>query len=153
MDKLSPPRRCCSDTLSLVADQSVCCHGAQGNFRLTVEEGDFTDSEILVMLGENGTGKTTFIRMLAGMMRPDEVRAVVLSRHSTRSPVAAPVNSHPSSYFMLNCLHSSAGHEARLTWCCSKPRTAAGYLHVIILLIERDLFKRLVSASVRSLAM
>lgn len=45
----------------------------QGNFSMTVEEGEFTDSEIIVMLGENGTGKTTFIRMLAGMLAPDEV--------------------------------------------------------------------------------
>eukprot|EP00983_Pelagomonas_calceolata_P028371 888425-Pelagomonas_calceolata.AAC.6 len=37
-----------------------------------VEAGEFTDSEIVVMLGENGTGKTTFIRMLAGMTPPDE---------------------------------------------------------------------------------
>ena len=37
-----------------------------GNFKLTVEEGTFTDSEIIVMLGENGTGKTTFVRLLAG---------------------------------------------------------------------------------------
>jgi ATP-binding cassette subfamily E protein 1 len=36
----------------------------QGNFRLRVVEGEFTDSQIVVMLGENGTGKTTFIRML-----------------------------------------------------------------------------------------
>uniref|UniRef100_A0A7N0SX85 ABC transporter E family member 2 n=1 Tax=Kalanchoe fedtschenkoi TaxID=63787 RepID=A0A7N0SX85_KALFE len=36
----------------------------QGNFRLQVVEGEFTDSQIIVMLGENGTGKTTFIRML-----------------------------------------------------------------------------------------
>jgi ATP-binding cassette subfamily E protein 1 len=35
-----------------------------GDFKLTVMEGEFTDSQIVVMLGENGTGKTTFIRML-----------------------------------------------------------------------------------------
>jgi translation initiation factor RLI1 len=35
-----------------------------GNFKLTVMEGEFTDSQIFVMLGENGTGKTTFIKML-----------------------------------------------------------------------------------------
>ena len=28
----------------------------QGSFRLQVEAGDFTDSEFIVMLGENGTG-------------------------------------------------------------------------------------------------
>lgn len=43
-----------------------------GSFKLRIEEGSFTDSEIVVMLGENGTGKTTFIRMLAGLMKPDD---------------------------------------------------------------------------------
>lgn len=43
-----------------------------GNFKLTVEAGSFTDSEIIVMLGENGTGKTTFVRLLAGVMTPDD---------------------------------------------------------------------------------
>ncbi|KAJ3680047.1 hypothetical protein LUZ60_016325 [Juncus effusus] len=42
-------------------------------FRLSVTEGEFTDSQIVVMLGENGTGKTTFIKMLAGKLIPDTV--------------------------------------------------------------------------------
>lgn len=41
-------------------------------FILHVENGSFTDSEIIVMLGENGTGKTTFIRMMAGLLKSDE---------------------------------------------------------------------------------
>jgi len=27
-----------------------------GDFKLTIQPGDFTDSEIIVMLGQNGTG-------------------------------------------------------------------------------------------------
>jgi len=41
-------------------------------FILHVNEGSFTDSEIIVLLGENGTGKTTFVRMLAGLLKSDE---------------------------------------------------------------------------------
>ena len=41
-------------------------------FILHVDEGSFTDSEIIVLLGENGTGKTTFVRMLAGLLKSDE---------------------------------------------------------------------------------
>lgn len=42
-----------------------------GEFSLEVQGGSFTDSEIVVLLGENGTGKTTLIRMLAGNLDPD----------------------------------------------------------------------------------
>jgi len=47
-----------------------------GDFELSVRSGEFTDSEIVVMLGENGTGKTTFIRMMAGKLSPDSGDAV-----------------------------------------------------------------------------
>lgn len=40
-------------------------------FKLNIQGGAFRDAEILVMLGENGTGKTTFVRMLAGREKPD----------------------------------------------------------------------------------
>ena len=39
------------------------------SFKLAVDSGNFSDSEIIVMLGQNGTGKTTFIRMLAGLLK------------------------------------------------------------------------------------
>lgn len=46
-------------------------HKALGSFDLGIDPGTFTDSEIIVMLGENGTGKTTFIKILAGGLKPD----------------------------------------------------------------------------------
>ncbi len=45
-----------------------------GQFKLHIENGSFTNNEIIVMLGENGCGKTTFIKMLTGSKKytPDE---------------------------------------------------------------------------------
>ena len=42
-----------------------------GDFKLEILAGSFTNSEILVMLGENGVGKTTFIKLLSGHLKPD----------------------------------------------------------------------------------
>ena len=42
------------------------------DFSLTVNEGKFANSEIVVILGQNGTGKTTLIKMLAGILKPDD---------------------------------------------------------------------------------
>ena len=47
-----------------------------GDFHLTIKSGEFTDSEIIVMMGENGTGKTTFCRMLAGAEKPDGDKSI-----------------------------------------------------------------------------
>merc|ERR1712226_1262407 len=57
-----------------------------GNFHLEAETGHFSDSEILVMLGENGTGKTTFIRMMAGKLEPDSGSGVIPSLNISYKP-------------------------------------------------------------------
>jgi ATP-binding cassette subfamily E protein 1 len=51
-----------------------------GSFTLNVEEGSFTNCEIVVLLGENGTGKTTLIRLLTGDKKclPDELNFEVI---------------------------------------------------------------------------
>ena len=43
-----------------------------GPFKLTVNSGTFKPSEIVMMLGQNGTGKTTLIKLLAGILQPDD---------------------------------------------------------------------------------
>jgi ATP-binding cassette subfamily E protein 1 len=41
------------------------------SFRLEVEEGEIIAGEVVVALGPNGIGKTTFVRILAGELNPD----------------------------------------------------------------------------------
>ena len=43
----------------------------QGRFELSSEEGDIKKPEVLGVVGENGIGKTTFVKMLAGEIKTD----------------------------------------------------------------------------------
>ncbi|POS77179.1 translation initiation factor RLI1 [Diaporthe helianthi] len=61
-----------------------------GNFKLKIDSGSFTDSEIIVMMGENGTGKTTFCRMLAGALKPDGTQKVPDMRISMKPQTITP---------------------------------------------------------------
>jgi ATP-binding cassette subfamily E protein 1 len=61
-----------------------------GNFKLRIDCGDFTDSEIIVMMGENGTGKTTFCRMLAGALKPDSKAQVPEMKISMKPQTITP---------------------------------------------------------------
>ncbi|KAI5418379.1 hypothetical protein KIW84_042859 [Lathyrus oleraceus] len=72
----------------------------QGNFRLRVVEGEFTDSRIVVMLVENGTGKTTFIRMLASLLKLDVVEGgseVEMFEFNVSYKLMSDVYTHPQS--------------------------------------------------------
>ncbi|CAH8270246.1 unnamed protein product [Arabidopsis lyrata] len=42
-----------------------------GDFKLEVMEGEFTDCQVSVVLGESGSGKTTFLQLLGDMVPPD----------------------------------------------------------------------------------
>ena len=53
-----------SDNSSMVSYEYPEMQKQLGNFTLTVQAGGFSTSEIIILLGENGTGKTTFIKML-----------------------------------------------------------------------------------------
>lgn len=61
-----------------------------GNFHLSIQPGDFTDSEIIVMMGENGTGKTTFCKMLAGALKPDGGKTVPQMNISMKPQTITP---------------------------------------------------------------
>mmetsp|Transcript_7406 Transcript_7406/g.14395 ORF Transcript_7406/g.14395 Transcript_7406/m.14395 type:complete len:600 (+) Transcript_7406:82-1881(+) len=43
-----------------------------GLFHLDAEKGEIRKSEIIVLLGENGSGKTTFVKLVGNILKPDE---------------------------------------------------------------------------------
>lgn len=73
------------DCMKLMGDPS-----ATKRFKLEVKAGSFSTSEIIVMLGQNGTGKTTFIRMLAGLLKPDETGRLEDEEEDEEEPAGLP---------------------------------------------------------------
>lgn len=74
-----------------------------GSFCLEIKAGDFAESEIVVMLGENGMGKTTFIRMLAGSLASDsEAKAPEFNVSYKPQKLSPPKNSVSVRYLLLD---------------------------------------------------
>ena len=82
-----------------------------GSFELEVEPGEFTDSEIIVMLGENGTGKTTFIRLMAGHLAPDSDgnnKTVIPPLYCTCMHQLTPIMlCTANSHSIINCIFAN----------------------------------------------
>ncbi|GMK54483.1 hypothetical protein CspeluHIS016_0110690 [Cutaneotrichosporon spelunceum] len=61
-----------------------------GSFKLHVKSGQFSDSEIIVLLGENGMGKTTLVQLLGGKLKPDNEADTVSLRVSMKPQTISP---------------------------------------------------------------
>ena len=73
IDNLSPKsRKKEMDRLKALNYHYPTMEKTLGPFHLAVEGGTFNASETIVMLGQNGTGKTTMIKMLGGFLKPDD---------------------------------------------------------------------------------
>lgn len=70
-----------------------------GNFKLSVEAGSYSDSEIIVLLGENGMGKTTLVQLLGGKLKPDNEADQLSLRVSMKPQTISP--KFPGSVRML----------------------------------------------------
>lgn len=66
--------------------------GIQSSFKLTIEPGFFVQSEIIVLLSANGSGKTTMVNMLAGLVKPDKINDI----ESADTNANADVDAMPS---------------------------------------------------------
>ena len=60
-----------------------------GGFKLHVDAGDYTDSEIIVLLGENGMGKTTTVRSGVQSPRSQSCETIRVPGRSSRSALAS----------------------------------------------------------------
>jgi ATP-binding cassette subfamily E protein 1 len=87
-----------------------------GPFDLGVEGGQFSHGEVVVLVGENATGKTTLLSLLAGLTPPDggvEVPALAVSYKPQHfSPQPDHANPHRTVQMLLNSTISAQLAEA-----------------------------------------
>lgn len=100
-------------------------HKKLGDFELSVEAGQFSRSEIIVLLGENGTGKTTLVNLLAGLLQPDggvEVPVLNISYKPQKiSPKPDKTNPHRTVRDLLHRAIAARFGDAQFNTDVMKP--------------------------------
>ncbi|MFA5406210.1 MAG: ribosome biogenesis/translation initiation ATPase RLI [Candidatus Nanoarchaeia archaeon] len=79
-----------------------------GKFKLTINPGKLYEGEVIGIVGANGTGKTTFARLLAGELEPDEGDSLNKVKISYKSQYIKP----ETNIKVRELLHSNALFEA-----------------------------------------
>jgi len=59
----------------------------KSTFKLTVQPGSFRDGEVIALMGENGTGKTTFMEMLAGRCKDQRGKEATIGQNGKNKNV------------------------------------------------------------------
>eukprot|EP01124_Arcella_intermedia_P028793 TRINITY_DN593_c0_g1_i5.p1 TRINITY_DN593_c0_g1~~TRINITY_DN593_c0_g1_i5.p1 ORF type:complete len:633 (+),score=138.05 TRINITY_DN593_c0_g1_i5:176-1900(+) len=78
-----------------------------GDFQLSVKAGQFCRSQVTVLLGENGTGKTTFIKLLKGMLGNGSILQDSATLKMSYKPQAIPISNNQVT--VRDCLEKQIG--------------------------------------------
>lgn len=88
-----------------------------GDFKLSISRGEVHRGEVIGVLGPNGIGKTTFVKLLAGLIEPDEGYTLTPGLKISYKPqYIAPTTSSPVRNVLLQ-VNSAALVEQ---WICSE---------------------------------
>jgi len=83
-----------------------------GEFKLTVSPGKLRLGEILGVVGANALGKTTFVKMLAGVEKPDSGNVTITSKVSYKPQYLAPPK---GLQYVKELLDSTVGKDVTST--------------------------------------
>ncbi len=85
------------------------------HFSLSVGEGEMKRGEVVAIMGANGLGKSTFVKMLANELKPD-AGAITLSKEEPLTIAYKPQYPEPEEMTVQTYLEKHAGKEMDSGW-------------------------------------
>lgn len=82
------------------------------NFKLVIEAGDFTQSQIILFLGENGMGKSTFVNLIAGLLQNDQKTDFIGFSVSLKPQSILPKNKSSVRNFFMSKIPGSFADQS-----------------------------------------